>query len=97
MEHWVCVKATDVINVFEKTKTGFPWGNYLNEKYRCLIFWYNNRIHMTVDEFYKSDETTYACCRFYTTELCHTIDEYKRLSDEQLSSKAYNAWCTDAR
>ena len=26
-----------------------------------------------------------------------TIDEYNKISDEQLASKAYNAWCTGAR
>jgi hypothetical protein len=69
MGDWINVKAKDVITILEKAKTGFPWGNYPNEKYRCLIFWYKNRINMTVNEF----------------------------SDEQLASKAYNAWCTGAR
>ena len=31
---------------------------------------------------------------FWTTKK---IDEYNKISDEQLASKAYNAWCTGAR
>ena len=97
MGDWINVKAKDVITILEKAKTGFPWGNYPDEKYRCLIFWYKNRINMKVNEFYNSNGETYSCCRFYTTELCLTIDEYNKISDEQLASKAYNAWCTGAR
>ena len=94
MIHYTIVKT----NMFN----GIPhpalaWGNYPDEKYRCLIFWYKNRINMTVNEFYNSNGETYSCCRFYTTELCLTIDEYNKISDEQLASKAYNAWCTGAR
>ena len=48
MEDWIHINTNDVISIFEKAKTGFPWGNYPNEKYRCLIFWYKNRINMTV-------------------------------------------------
>ena len=76
MGDWINVKAKDIITILEKAKTGFPWGNYPDEKYRCLIFWYKNRINMTVNEFYNSNGETYSCCRFYTTELCLTIDEY---------------------
>lgn len=75
MGDWINVKAKDVITILEKAKTGFPWGNYPDEKYRCLIFWYKNRINMTVNEFYNSNGETYSCCRFYTTELCLTIDD----------------------
>ena len=85
MGDWINVKAKDVITILEKAKTGFPWGNYPDEKYRCLIFWYKNRINMTVNEFYNSNGETYSCCRFYTTELCLTIDEYnKKDKDEQI-------------
>ena len=97
MEDWIHINTNDVISIFEKAKTGFPWGNYPNEKYRCLIFWYKNRINMTVNEFYNLNETTYSCCRTYTIAFCLTIDEYKKISDEQLAEKAYNAWCTGAR
>ena len=97
MGDWIRIKANDVISIFEKAKTGPAWGERPNEKYRCMIFWYKNRIYMTVDEFYNLKETIYSGCRYYTTELCLTLDEYNEISEEQLAAIAYNTWCAGAR
>ena len=40
MEDWIHINTNDVISIFEKAKTGFPWGNYHNENYRRLILCY---------------------------------------------------------
>lgn len=40
MEDWIHINTNDVISIFEKAKTGFPWGNYPNEIYRRLILCY---------------------------------------------------------
>lgn len=49
---------------------------------------------MTVNEFYEVDPETYGCCRFYTTILCNTAQEYRQMTEEQFASKAYSAWCS---
>lgn len=90
MEDWIHINTNDVISIFEKAKTGFPWGNYHNENYRRLILCYKNKINMTVNEFYTLNEATHSCCRPYTIALCLTINEYKKVFDEQLAANAYN-------
>ena len=52
---------------------------------------------MTVDEFYKIDDDTYKCLRPYTTSICTSLADYNNLTEEELVSKAYNAWCSGAR
>lgn len=97
MEVWFEVKKKDIIDLLEKKKDCFPWGNHPDEKYRCLVFWEDGMIRMTVDEFYEKDVNTYECCRFYTNFLGDTIEEYRNMTEEQLASKAYNTWCSGAR
>ena len=97
MDPWFEVKETDVIAVLEKRKDVFPWGNHPEEKYRCLIFREDGVIRMTVDEFYKIDAGTYQCLRFYTTFIGNAMEDYTKLTEEELASKAYGAWCSGAR
>jgi len=97
MGPWFKVKKKDVIAILNKNKNCFPWGGRSDEKYRCLVFWEDGVVRMTVDEFYEADSVTYECLRFYTTIIGNTIDEYTKLTEEELSSKAYNAWCSGAR
>lgn len=96
MEEWFEVKKENVIDILERTKAGFPWGEHPDEKYTCLVFYEDEVIRMTVDEFFEIDNN-YECCRYYTTILADSLEEYEKLTDEQISKKAYNAWCTGAR
>lgn len=97
MEPWFQVKAKDVIAILDKRKDCFPWGNYPDEKYRCLVFREDGVIRMTVDEFYEVKAGTYECLRFYTTCLGDTLEDYTKLTEAELAAKAYNAWCSGAR
>lgn len=94
---WFRVPRKDVITLVEMRKDRHPWGDHPDEKYRCLIFHEDGVIRMTVDEFHKVDAHAYECCRFYTAKLCSTIEELKQLTEDELSSRAYNAWCSGAR
>lgn len=97
MDPWFEVKKKDVIALLEKKKDVFPWGDHPDEKYRCLVFWEDGVIRMTVDEFFEVDADTYECLRFYTEFIGNTIEDYQNLSEEKLASKAYSAWCSGAR
>ena len=94
---WYVVKTSNVIDLLEKEKDRFPWAYRPGEKYRCLIYWKDGAIRMTVDEFYKIDDDTYKCLRPYTTSICTSLADYNNLTKEELVSKAYNAWCSGAR
>lgn len=97
MEAWFNVKKEDVIDILERTKDSFPWGDHPDEKYYCLIFYEDNIIRINVDMFYETEDGSYECCRYYTDKLADTISEYEKITDEQISIKAYNAWCSGAR
>lgn len=97
MEAWFDVNKSDVIALIEKRKDCMPWGEHPDEKYICLVFWEDGVIRMTVDEFFEVDENKYSCCRFFTTILADTLEEYENMSEEKFVSIAYNAWCTGAR
>lgn len=97
MEPWFEVNKKDVIDVLDKRKDCLPWGNHPDEKYQCLVFWDDGEIFMTVDEFYEIDSETYECMRYYTTIIGNTIEDYKKLTEEEIASKAYSAWCSGAR
>lgn len=91
MTPWFKVKKKDVITLLEKRKNCFPWGNHPGEKYRCLVFWEDGVIRMTVNEFHQIAPETYECLRFYTDMLGNTIEDYENLTEEELASKAYHA------
>lgn len=97
MEVWFDVDKKDVIEIVEKRKDCFPWGNQPDEKYSCLIFWEDGIIRMTVDEFFELDDNTFECCRYYTDRIADTLEEYKAITDEKFASAAYSAWCSGAR
>ena len=97
MDPWFKVKRKDVIAILEKRKDSFPWGDHPDEKYRCLVFREDDVIRMTVNEFHKIDFGTYECLRFYTTFIGNTIEDYNKLTEEEIASKAYSAWCSGAR
>lgn len=97
MEAWFEVEKKDVIALVQKKKDCFPWGNHPGETYACLIFRQDGMIWMTVNEFYEAEPETYECCRFYSTILCNTAQEYRHMTEEQFASKAYSAWCSGAR
>lgn len=67
------------------------------KKYRCLVFWEDGVIRITVDEFYEIDDETYECMRFYTEFIGNSMEDYEKLTEEEIASKAYNAWCSGAR
>lgn len=67
------------------------------KKYRCLVFWEDGVIRITVDEFYEIDDETYECMRFYTEFIGNSMEYYEKLTEEEIASKAYNAWCSGAR
>ncbi len=96
-KEWYVVKTSNVIDLLEKEKDRFPWAYRPDEKYSCLIYWKDGAIRMTVDEFYKIDDDTYKCLRPYTTSICTSLADYNDLTEEELVSKAYNAWCSGAR
>ena len=52
---------------------------------------------MTVDEFYKIDDSSYECLSSYTSIIGKTIDDIEKLTEEEFVSKAYNTWCSGAR
>lgn len=97
MEPWFEVNKKDVIALLEKRKDRLPWGEHPDEKYCCLVFWEDGVIRMTVDEFYEADDSTYECLRFYTTYIGDTIEKFNSLTDDELASLAYSAWCSGAR
>lgn len=97
MEPWFDINKKDVIAVLEKRKYCFPWGDHPDEKYRCLVFWEDGAVFMTVDEFFEVDSETYECLRYYTTFIGNSIEDYNKLTEEELASKAYSAWCSGAR
>lgn len=43
---WYMIKEDAVIDIIEKRKDRLPWGNYPNQKYRCLIFWKDEQIYI---------------------------------------------------
>ena len=94
---WYVVKTSKVVDLLEKVKDRFPWGYRPDEKYRCLIYWKDGAIRMTVNEFYKIDDDTYKCLRPYTTSICKSLVDYKNMTEDELVSAAYNAWCSGAR
>ena len=91
------VKKKDVIELLEKRKNGFPWGHCPNEKYKCLIFWENGVIFMTVNEFHEINSEAYECLRPYTVSIGGTLTDYEKLTEADIEIIAYNAWCTGAR
>lgn len=97
MEPWFQVRKKDVIDLLDNRKNCFPWGDHPEEKYRCLVFREDGVIRMTVDEFYEIDAQTYECLRYYTEFIGDTIEDYKKLSKEEIAAKAYRAWCSGAR
>ena len=97
MEPWFEVKKKDVIDVLDKWKDCFPWGDHPDEKYSCLVFWEDGIIRMTVHQFYEIGAETYECLRFYTTFIGNKMEDYINLTEEELASKAYSAWCSGAR
>lgn len=97
MEDWFAVKKKDVIAELEKRKDRLPWGEHPDEKYRCLIFWEEGVIRMCVDEYYELDADTYECLRYYTTFIGDKIEDYNNLSEDEMVSLAYGAWCSGAR
>lgn len=50
MDSWFEVKEENVIAILDKRKNCFPWGDHLDEKYRCLVFWEDGVVRMTVDQ-----------------------------------------------
>lgn len=97
MDPWFEVKKKDVIAILDKRKGCFPWGGDPDEKYRCLVFWEDGVIRMTVNEFHRIDAETYACLRFYTTIVGNSLEDYQKLTEEKIASIAYRAWCSGAR
>lgn len=97
MDSWFEVKKSDVIAELDKRKDRMPWGEHPDEKYRCLVFWEDGAVRMCVDEYYELDSSTYECLRYYTTIIGNTIEEFNKLSEDELASKAYSAWCSGAR
>lgn len=97
MDPWFEVHKKDVIALLEKRKDRLPWGDRPDERYRCLVFWEDGAIRMTVDEFYETDAGTYECLRFYTDIIGNSIEDFTSLSEDELASKAYGAWCSGAR
>lgn len=97
MEPWFDINKKDVIAVLEKRKDRFPWGNHPDEQYSCLVFWEDGAVFMTVNEFFEVDPETYECLRYYTTFIGNSIEDYNKLTEEELASKAYSAWCSGAR
>lgn len=96
-EPWFEVREDDVVEILERRKDCFPWGDHPDEKYRCLVYREGGSIRMVVDEFYKHGEGRYECLRCYTTIVCNTVEEYESMTEEDLASKAYSAWCSGAR
>lgn len=97
MEPWFTVQKKDVIAVLDKKKDRLPWGEHPDEKYHCLVFWDDGAVYMTVNEFYELDSQTYQCLRLYTDFIGKTIEDYTKLTEDALASKAYRAWCSGAR
>lgn len=97
MDPWFRIKKSDVIAILEKNKDCPPWAYRPDEKYRCLVFWEDGVVRMTVDEFYQVDAETYECLRFYTDIIGKTIEDYTGLTEAELAYSAYQAWCSGAR
>lgn len=97
MEPWFTVKQEDVIALLERRKDCFPWGDRPDEKYRCLVFREDGVIRMTVDDFYDRGDGSYECLRPYTAYIGDSIGAFDALTEEELVTKAYNAWCSGAR
>lgn len=94
---WYKIKEDNVIDIIEKRKDSLPWGNYPDKKCRCLIFWKDAKIFMTVDEFYKKEDNCYLCCKYYTSVIADSLDDYNTMPEEKFISKAYNTWMSGAR
>ena len=97
MSAWFEVNTTDIVDIVEKRKDQYPWGDYPDQKYSCLILWKNGRICMTVDEFYKVDDNKYSCLDYYTTVLANTVEGYNDMPEEDFVVRAYNTWMSGAR
>ena len=97
MESWFKVKKSDVIAVIDKRKDCFPWGEYPDEEYHCLVFREDGQVRMCVDEFYESDSETFECLRYYTTIIGNKLEDYTNLTEDEFATIAYNAWCSGAR
>lgn len=91
------IDEKDVICELHRNKVDNPWGNYHNEQYHCLVYWEDGMIRMTVDEYHRMEDGKYKCCRPYSTVIGNKLEEFEEMSEEQISSKAYNTWCTGAR
>lgn len=96
MDAWFEVDKKDVICVEKRRKTGRPWGDHPDETYAYLVFRDEGRILMVVNAFHDRGGI-YSCCRFYTEFLGNSEEEFRKLSEQDLAAKAYNAWCSGAR
>ena len=97
MDAWFEIKKKDVIALLERRKDRSPWYIAPDEKYRCLVFWEDGIVRMTVNEFYEIDPDTYECCRFYTGKIGTTVEDFETMTEDQFVSAAYNFWCDGAR
>lgn len=97
MDVWFDIDQKDVIEILQNINNGQPWSSDPTEKHSVLIFWEDGVIRLAVDEFFEDENGNYSCCRFYTNIVAKTMEEYKTITQEQLSHKAYSAWCSGAR
>ena len=97
MSDWFKVKAADVVELLERRKDRLPWGYHPEQIYRCLIFQKDGRFFMTVDQFRREENGSYACLRPYTAEIAETMENYRDMPDEAFVKKAYNTLMSGAR
>ena len=71
----------------------------IDERYNLIkeFFWKDEQIYMTVDTFYKDDDNCYLCCKYYTSVIAKSMDDYNSIPEEKFVLKAYNTWMTGAR
>lgn len=84
-------------NIIAEGRTDTP--KYAGHRY--VIFWdtlYETpRICICAEEFYRTGENTMWLCTHYISQLCRTMAEYKKMTEDQIDRAAYFAYMTGAR
>ena len=69
-----------------------PWSEHRFIVYRNK----DKQIRINTD-YYKIKDGIYECCVYYDRGLCHTIEEFRKLTIEAIEKQAYGSWMDGAR
>jgi hypothetical protein len=95
IEGEMIIDKKDVICDVKKSKTG-DWGHNPDEFYYYIVYWHKGRIWITVNGFYPYNDR-YHCERSYSRIIGDKIEDFENMTEAEITSEAYGAWCDGAR